>query len=140
MREQVTRYSESFKAQVVRELSEGRFANVHAASRFYGIPGAGTVKNWVKRLGREDLVPKVVRMETPDEQNEVQRLRKRVRKLEEALANKDLQLVVSDSFLEIAVERAGLEDVETFKKKVAAIVRDGPSASTSSNKDEPGGP
>jgi transposase-like protein len=140
MSKHVTRYSESFKAQVVRELSEGRFANVHAAARFYGIPGSGTVKNWVKRLGREDLVPKVVRMETPDEQNELKRLQKRVRELEQVLANKEIQSVVQESFLEIAVERAGVKDVETFKKKVAASVRGGPSPGTSSSKGEPGGP
>jgi len=115
----VIKYSESFKLQVVRDLESGRFRTVHEAGSFYGIAGATTVKGWVIKFGKERLLPRVVRMETPNEQNELKRLRQRVRQLEGLLADKELGLVISETYLELACERAGIGDVEDFKKKTA---------------------
>ena len=44
-------------------------------------------------------------------------LRQRVRQLEGLLADKELGLVISETYLELACERAGIADVEDFKKK-----------------------
>jgi hypothetical protein len=68
-------------------------------------------------------MPRVVRVETPDEQHELKRLRQRVRQLEGLLADRELGLVISETYLELACERAGILDVEDFKKKIAGRAR-----------------
>jgi len=115
----VIRYSESFKLQVVRDLESGRFANIGQAASHYGIRGSVTIRGWLIKFGKDRLMPRVVRVETPDEQHELKRLRQRVRQLEGLLADKELGLVISETYLELACERAGIRDVEDFKKKSA---------------------
>ena len=119
----VIKYSESFKLQVVRDLESGRFRTINEAGSFYGIHGATTVKGWLIKFGKERLMPRVVRVEKPDEQHELKRLRQRVRQLEGLLADKELGLVISETYLELACERAGIPDVEDFKKKIAGRAR-----------------
>jgi transposase-like protein len=119
----VIRYSESFKLQVVRDLESGRFANIGQAASHYGIKGSVTIRGWLIKFGKDRLMPRVVRVETPDEQHELKRLRQRVRQLEGLLADKELGLVISETYLELACERAGILDVEDFKKKIAGRAR-----------------
>ena len=119
----VIRYSESFKLQVVRDLESGRFANIGQAASHYGIKGSVTIRGWLIKFGKDRLMPRVVRVETPEEQNELKRLRQRVRQLEGLLADKELGLVISETYLELACERAGILDVEDFKKKIAGRAR-----------------
>jgi len=90
MSETVIRYSESFKLQVVRDLESGRFANIGQAASHYGIRGSVTIRGWLIKFGKDRLMPRVVRVETPEEQNELKRLRQRVRQLEGLLADKEL--------------------------------------------------
>ena len=119
----VVRYSESFKLQVVRDLESGRFASIGQAAAHYGIRGSVTIRGWLIKFGKDRLMPRVVRVETPDEQHELKRLRQRVRQLEGLLADKELGLVISETYLELACERAGIPDVEDFKKKIAGRAR-----------------
>lgn len=113
------RYSEAFKLQVLRELEEGRFDSCFAAARVYGIRGNGTIQYWAKRYGKEHVIGKVVRVETPKEKNELKELRKRVRELEKALADAHLGHRFDEAYLNIACRAAGIEDVDGFKKKHA---------------------
>ena len=114
----VIRYSVAFKRQVVKDLESGRFRTVRAAREHYGITGGETVRSWLKQCGRNHLVPKVVRVEMPDEADQIRQLRKQIRQLREALGKTQLEKVLSESFLEIACERMGV-DLEEFKKKAA---------------------
>jgi hypothetical protein len=82
-----------------------------------------TIRGWLIKFGKDRLMPRVVRVETPDEQHELKRLRQRVRQLEGLLADKELGLVISETYLELACERAGISDVEDFKKKSAGRAR-----------------
>lgn len=111
------RYSEAFKRQVLRELDEGKFATVRAAAHAYGVRGGSTIQDWMRRYGRTDLLQKVIRVETPKEVSEVKQLRQRVRDLEKALADAHLDAKLSDEYLRLACEEAGIEDVAAFKKK-----------------------
>jgi len=113
------RYSEAFKLKVLRELEEGRFGTWSAAARAYGIRGMGTIGNWARRSGKTHLMGKVLRVETAKEINETQELRKRVRELEKALADAHLKGRFDEAYLRIACRRAGIDDVEDFKKKHA---------------------
>jgi transposase len=113
------RYSEAFKLQVLRELEEGTFATKAAAYRTYGIRGSGSIERWATKYGKNHLIGKVIRVETPNEINEVKELRKRVRNLEKALADERLGHMFDDAYLKIACRAAGIDDVEDFKKKHA---------------------
>ena len=113
------RYSEAFKLQVVNEIDIGKYPNCFAASAAYGIRGAETVQRWVRQYGRSYLLRKVVRVETVDEVSELKALRKRVRELESALSDAHLGKRFDDAYLRIACRAAGIDDVETFKKKHA---------------------
>ena len=118
MKKRTIRYSESFKHQVVRELENGRFNGVEEARQHYGIKGAMTVQGWLKKLGKNHLLPKVVRVESPEERNELRRLRERVRRLEAALADAHLDCEIQKSYLQIACERGGIDVAELKKKTV----------------------
>ena len=105
--------------QVLRELEEGKFATKAAAYRAYGIRGCGTIERWATKYGKDHLIGKVIRVETPKEIDEVKALRKRVRDLEKALADERLGHMFDEAYLRIACRAAGIEDVEGFKKKHA---------------------
>jgi len=122
---QVIRYSESFKLRVVRELETGRFATINEACDHYGIRGSKTIPGWLKRFGKNGLLPKVIRVETPEEQIELKRLRERVKQLEKAVADQFIAHEMDKSYLEIACERAGIKDMESFKKKAHGMRRTG---------------
>ena len=62
-----TRYSEAFKRQVVGEIDRGKFSSPRKAREAYGIRGNGTVESWIRKHGREDLLPKRIRIETMEE-------------------------------------------------------------------------
>lgn len=113
------RYSEAFKLQVLRELTEGKFPSIEATRRAYGIRGGATIQGWMRRYGRTDLLGKVIRVESPKESSELKQLRRRVRELEKALADAHIDGRLADAYLEIACQRAGIEDVAGFKKKHA---------------------
>ena len=112
----VLRYSMSFKRQVVSELESGRFDSILQASEHYGITGKETVRNWLVKFGRNHLCPKVIRVEKPDEQNQVRQLKKQIKQLKAALGQTQAENVISQEFLKIACEEMG-QDVDAFKKK-----------------------
>jgi len=115
--ESLVRYSEAFKLQVVRELEEGKYQSCNEACRAYGIGGLVTVQRWLRAYGKGHLVRRVVRVETPEERSELRKLKDRVRELEKALCDAHLDLRLSESYLELACEAGGIEDVDAFKKK-----------------------
>jgi transposase-like protein len=109
------RYSESFKIQVVQELeSEG--LSVKAMQRRYGIRGCGTVESWIRKYGNGTR-GKIIRVETPEQIDELKRLKERVKRLEVLLADANIDLAIERAYTQIACERAGIKDVEEFKKK-----------------------
>jgi transposase len=114
------RYSMAFKRQVVADLESGRFGTILAAGEHYGIGGAQTVRKWLRRFGRDHLVPKVVRVEKPDEADQIRQLKKQIRQLQEALGKTQLEKVLNESFLQIACEQLGV-GAEEFKKKVGTM-------------------
>jgi hypothetical protein len=61
----------------------------------------------------------MMRVETPQEINELQQLRQRVRRLEAALADSNIDLALERQYTRLACERAGIQDVAEFKKKAA---------------------
>lgn len=114
------RYSEAFKMAVVREVEEQDLP-FEQARRKYGIRGCFTVQAWVHKYGNGSR-GKRIRVEKPEEINELKRLKERVRRLESALADANIDLALERAYTELACERAGME-VEEFKKKAAGRLR-----------------
>jgi transposase len=110
------RYSMAFKRQVVDDLETGRFSTVAMAREHYGIGGMGTIGSWIKRFGRNELLHKVVRVEKPNETDQIRALRQQVKKLQQLLGRKEAEKVLADEFLDMACHELGME-VEEFKKK-----------------------
>jgi transposase-like protein len=112
------RYSEAFKMEVVRELEMKGLAFGAIATK-YGIRGKMTVSRWVGRYGNGSR-GKVIRVERPGEISELQRLKARVRQLESALADANIDAALERAYTRLACQRAGITDVEEFKKKSMA--------------------
>ena len=112
----VVRYSISFKMQVIEDIESGRFSMNGAASH-YGINGSETISKWLKKYGKNHLCPKVIRVEKPNEKNQIKELKNRIKELEFALGKTQAKRVLGDCFLDIACGQLGT-DVESFKKKV----------------------
>ena len=77
--------------------------------------------NWVRKYGNGSR-GKRIRVERPEEISELQRLRERVRRLEVALADANIDAALERAYTELACERAGL-DVAEFKKKAVGQLR-----------------
>jgi len=112
------RYSEAFKMEIVREL-ETRLINSDQIRRKYGIGSNGSIRGWVKKYGNGS-VGRVIRVEKPQEIDEREELKRRVRALEKALADANIDLVLERAYTKIACQRAGIKDVEAFKKNIMA--------------------
>jgi hypothetical protein len=52
------RYSEAFTQQVVDEIAKGKFSSAYRAQMAYGIKGGETAAKWIRKYGRDDLLPK----------------------------------------------------------------------------------
>lgn len=109
------RYSEAFKIEIVRELEMGG-ESFEGVRRKYGIKGMTTVQRWVARYGNGTR-GKVIRVEKAEEIDELRRTKERVRRLETALADANIELALERAYTNIACERAGIKDVGEFKKK-----------------------
>src|SRR5262245_45156016 len=109
------RYSEAFKMQIVQELENGQ-TNFEQIRRKYGIGARYSIRSWVSRYGNGSI-GKVIRVEKPEEINEREQLKRRVRALEKALADANIDLAIERAYTQIACERAGIKDVGEFKKK-----------------------
>jgi len=117
-RKQTIRYSEAFKVQVIQEVENGNLS-CNEARRKYGIKGVGTVRYWMRRMGKLDSLPKLIRVEKPDEQDRVKELEKQVRQLKEALADTQVRYLIAETQIEIICKQQGL-DPEEVKKKLPA--------------------
>jgi transposase-like protein len=109
------RYSEAFKLEVVHELERDGLS-FEQVRRKYGIGGKWTVQKWVHKYGNGTR-GKVIRVEKPEEINELKRLKERVRRLESLLADANVSLAIERETARLACQRAGIKDVEAFKKK-----------------------
>ncbi len=109
------RYSEAFKMAVVRELEQEDLACAQVR-RKYGILSTATVPAWVRQYGNGTR-GKRIRVEKPEEINENEQLKRRVRALEKALADSNIELALERQYTRLACERAGIKDVQEFKKK-----------------------
>jgi transposase-like protein len=121
MKEETVTYSEAFKMRVVEELGSGKFGSMAQAQKAYGIRGNETIPGWLKKYGREDILPKRVRVETMAERDELKEAKARIRDLEKALADSHMDYCLERAFLEIACEKMGTTREDLKKKNVTRL-------------------
>lgn len=84
------RYSLSFKQQVVREL-EQEGVSILSLRRKYGINGGATIPKWVRKFGKNQLLNKVIKVETVGEKDRLKAMEAEIKKLKEALADAHME-------------------------------------------------
>ena len=113
-RNTVKRYSEAFKQQVVQEVESGQ-GTVQELRRRYGL-SQSTIPYWIKRIGKLELLPKLIRVEKPDEKDRIKELERQIRQLKEALADTQVDSIINRSYFEVLCEEQGLNPEEVKKK------------------------
>jgi transposase-like protein len=115
--ERVTRrYSEGFKLKILSELSTGKYSK-RELSRIYGLQSS-TINEWIKKYDRKDLMNTRIMVENEDDISRVKSLQKEIEQLKKLLLKKDLDQLVSESYLEVAAEMLGYKNVAELKKKL----------------------
>ena len=99
----ILRYSISFKQKVVREIEEEGLS-YRDAMRRYGITGGGTIRQWLTKFGKNDLLNKVVRIEMRGEKDRVKELEAEVLKLKIALADATLAKGALETLIDVIDE------------------------------------
>ena len=115
VRKQVIVYSQAFKSQVVNEVESGK-CSIKDAARKYGIRGSHTIQDWLKRLGKLQSLPIILRVEKPDEKARIKELERQVKQLKEALADTQVLHLLAEAQFEIVCEQQGLDPQEVKKK------------------------
>jgi transposase len=110
------RYSLAFKQRVVSDIESGKYY-VAEARRVYGIAGCGRIEAWIKQLGKNHLLGKVVRIEMKDEKDRIKELEKEKRQLESALAQEHLKNLALESLIEAAEEHYQVDLKKNFGAK-----------------------
>ena len=121
MKKEFVTYSEAFKMQVVEEIKQGKFASMLQAQKAYGICGMTTIRKWIKKYGKEELLPKRGRVETMAEIDELKEAKRRIHNLEKALADSHMDYCLERAFLEIACEQMGTSREELKKNNAMRL-------------------
>jgi len=119
MQRSIIRYSEAYKIQIVSELEKGKLTGIPHAQEKYGISGSETIQRWLIKYGRGHLLPRIVRIEMPDEKSEITKYKKRIRELEKALADTKVAEVLNRAYFELVCKEANIKDIDGYKKKIA---------------------
>jgi transposase-like protein len=112
------RYSEAFKMQVISELESGKLRSQAEALKKYGIAGTMTVHKWLRKYGKQHLLPGVMRMETPEEADRMKELEKENKRLKAALVDSHMDAALYQSWFKMVCRKFGVADIEGFKKKL----------------------
>ena len=116
-----TRYSEAFKSQVLTEIESGALTIAQARSK-YAIRGTNTITTWARKFGRFGIVPKLIRVETPNERDETKALKEENKRLKAAIADLVMDRKIAESTLEVLCEQQGW-DIEQIKKKAGILLQ-----------------
>lgn len=118
-RERITyEYSRPFKLKVVGEIESGRLTK-NQAKELYGIKGGSTLTCWIKKMGKDHLLNKIVRIELKNEPSRIKQLEKEKQALERALSQAHLKLLAYESLIEVADEELGTELKKNLELKLS---------------------
>lgn len=114
-KETVKRYSEALKQQIVREYEKG--TSIYKLRQKYGIGGYTTIKNWIKKYGKEGLRSELIVIQSADEQVEVKAMKSRIQELESALAESVLENRMLTATLEVASQHFAVDIKKNYGKR-----------------------
>lgn len=114
----VLRYSDAFKLKVIKQIETGRLT-ITQASQLYEIHGATTLYRWLRQYGKNDLIRKVVRIETMDERSIIKKKEERIRELESALASVTLHNLCLQNYADVVNENISEEEKKTSLSKLS---------------------
>ena len=109
----ITRYSLAFRQKVVSEIESGKFS-IEKARKIYDIGGNSTIHYWIKKLGKNHLLSKVVRIEMKDEKDKLKELEQQKQHLESALAQAHLKNICLESTIESVEEYYNIDVKKNF--------------------------
>lgn len=109
----IYRYSQAFKIKVVGDIESGKYT-IEQARKVYGIKGQGLIQNWIKKFGKLELLNKIVRIEMKDEVTEINKLKKQNQKLESALAQAHMEILVYKTLMEEVEKEYGVDIKKNF--------------------------
>jgi len=121
-------YSESFKLQVVKEIELSYLTRAQAMDK-YGIQGASTIRNWLKKYGNFDYnytVNQSKKMEKTPEQRileleqELGLAKKEQVRLAHELKQSDKKVILFDMMIDIAEEEL---DISIRKKSDPELLK-----------------
>jgi transposase len=118
MSKEIKQYSLAFKQMVVSQIESGRFT-IADAKRTYDIGGCGTIPKWLKKLGKDHLLNKVVRIEMKGEKDRIKELERQKRQLESALAQEHLKNICLESLIECVEEHYQIDVKKNFGEKLS---------------------
>jgi transposase-like protein len=118
---EVIRYSEAFKLRLVDDIASGKYKSLEEALRRNGIRRGSTLKGWIKRYGREDMLPKRVKAETVNGTGELKAARRRIREPEAALSDAHMDCCLERAFSDIACERLCVSREELKKRTFCGL-------------------
>lgn len=67
MRKEIIKYDLGFKRTVISMLESGELKSMEEARRVFNIRGSSSISKWIKRMGREDLLPIIKMRRMQDE-------------------------------------------------------------------------
>ena len=105
------RYSLSFKQKLISEIESGIYT-ISDVQRVYGVSDMSIYK-WLRQFGKDHLINRIVRVQMRGEADRIKELEKEKQKLETALAQAHLKIMVLESTIESAEEKYKID----FKKK-----------------------
>jgi transposase-like protein len=112
----IRRYSEGFKLKILSELSTGKYTKNQLGS-IYGIDRS-TINEWIKKYDRKDLMNTRIMIENQDEISRIKSLQKEIEQLKKLILKKDLDMLVTDSYLEAVADKHGYKNVAELKKNL----------------------
>ena len=109
---------------MIWEIESGKFDCIEQARRAYGIGGTSTIHKWLLKYGRRELLGRAIRVEKPEERDQIKALKARIRDLERAVADSKVKEVLANAYFDIVCEQHGVADSEALKKSIAKKLSD----------------
>ena len=97
---------------MISEIELGKLT-IANAQKIYDIKGGQTIQAWIKKLGKNHLLSKVVRIEMKDEKDKLKELERQKQQLESALAQAHLKIICLESVIECVDEHYAIDVKKT---------------------------
>jgi transposase-like protein len=109
------RYSLGFKKQVVDMVEQGHYSKSEIARRYQ--IGLTSIYAWVRQLGKNNLIGKVVEVRTMKERDKTKELEEEIHRLRKALSDTQIKCLAMESLVEVASEHYGEDLKKNFGSK-----------------------